>query len=93
MSATFVRPPTFSEHDQKSSEVHRLLATLGDHRLDASEAVSLAIDVFADPKFVELIHPEDSTRGALQLLAADRYRRLRNVGLAVRALDLLRSEA
>lgn len=88
MTTTFVRPPTFSEHDPKSSEVHRLLATIGDHRLDAPEGVSLAIDVF------DMLAGEQSpldSREVLRHLVSDRFSRLRNAGVAVRALDLLRN--
>jgi len=87
MTTTFVRPPTFSEHDPKSSEVHRLLAIIGDHRLDAPEGVSLAIDVF------EMLDGEQSSldsRSVLRHLASDRFAHLRNAGVAVKALDLLR---
>lgn len=95
MTTTFVRPPTFSEHDPKSSEVHRLLAIIGDHRLDAPEGVSLAIDVFSLDVFAAAVEtvddePEIPSRRILETFAPDRFRSLRNVGVAVKALDMLR---
>lgn len=61
----------------------------------ATGGVSFAIDVFSLDVFAAAVEtvddePEIPSRRILETFAPDRFRSLRNVGVAVKALDMLR---
>lgn len=87
-------------NEPKALEIHRLHALIGDSRLDATQAISFAID--AMDHYVPGVHDSDESRTkqtSRQILwkiseenLNNRLTYIKMFGVTVRAFDILRSE-
>lgn len=76
--------------EAKAQEVNRIAAQIDDRRLDATAAVSLAID--AMERYDVITHGSMSPREFLKAVAPERFMWIRNAGVAVKAVELLINE-
>lgn len=76
--------------EPKSVELHRLHQQIGDNRLDAVAAISLAID--AMDEYNPDIHRGLPPRQFLKETVGDRFMHIKNAGVAVKAVTILIKE-
>lgn len=78
------------DHDKKEETLKRLASLIPDHRLDYSEAISMAIDAFE--KYDPMRHSTLTPRQFFRQVCPERFAWIRNAKVACEAFEILVNE-